>query len=730
MNQIGMTLAWLAVQVTIFLAAALVLNMLAMRRGPRAGAWIATVSLVLVVALSAAALVPRTRQESPNLAMAQTPTQAASDKSDKQPWTNVTQEPVHFSPQSRLSLAWIGVTWDRLEFSVSRPVERVRPWGRALAASFFAGAAAGLSWLAIGLAAVAVCRRRSKVVDNATLLARLEHLRHAMGCRRAVELREMSGITTAATAGTRRPVILIPEQWRLWSTDELRAVLAHEMAHIVRHDYATGLLARVALVLNFHNPLVHLMASRLQLQQEQAADALGARFAGGRASYLLALASLALKQDRPILPWPARAFFPSRRTLMRRIAMLRKDSPTCRLNRHFSSRLRAVTAAGLISIAIGTAMLRGPAALALDRPPLGKPTPASPFTTPFVREALDGVVLMRPAAAFRHKSMDPIRDVLRDALGENLAFLARELHVDLDQPNSLKLRYDAIEWITFSVGFDRDTPKRKDAQSQKPQSTAEKPMHRMMFSSPAIRMTEPFDWRKFLEQWKIGLEEANVNGRTYFKITGLINDIIGGGTAAVYVPDDRTIILDEEKRIREIAATDHHELPAYLRSPDWERACRGLFAIAIDNRNDSFVKRYDLGRPDDRVVLSLFRGLDWWICALDDAESMTLEAKGQCRGHDAAAAIQTALELLVKMGRGLTGPDPGTSSEAKALNREGAFVRALATKVRAQRSDNVVTLSADCFSSLQDFAAMVSSFAEASKAEVASRNADAGKAKK
>ena len=38
MNDLGLTLAWLAVQVTILLAPALALNALASRRGPAAGA--------------------------------------------------------------------------------------------------------------------------------------------------------------------------------------------------------------------------------------------------------------------------------------------------------------------------------------------------------------------------------------------------------------------------------------------------------------------------------------------------------------------------------------------------------------------------------------------------------------------------------------------------------------------------------------------------------------------
>ena len=114
------------------------------------------------------------------------------------------------------------------------------------------------------------------------MIGLLDELRRAMGCRRRVELREVSDLTTPATAGWRRPVVLLPDDWRSWDDSERRAVLAHELAHVVRGDYAAGLLARVAVVLHVYHPMVHWMAGQLQMQQELAADAMGARFAGGR----------------------------------------------------------------------------------------------------------------------------------------------------------------------------------------------------------------------------------------------------------------------------------------------------------------------------------------------------------------------------------------------------------------------------------------------------------------
>ena len=188
-----------------------------------------------------------------------------------------------------------------------------------------------------------------------------------MGCRRCVELREVSDLTTPATAGWRHPVVLLPDDWRSWDDSERRAVLAHELAHIIRGDYATGLMARAAVVLHAYHPLVRWMAARLQMQQELAADALGARFAGGRSRYLVALSRLALRQDGRSPCWPARAFLPRQGTLIRRIAMLNQDTEAG--DRTWSRSRRVFVGLCLMGIAGGVAMLRGPARGAGAEPP-------------------------------------------------------------------------------------------------------------------------------------------------------------------------------------------------------------------------------------------------------------------------------------------------------------------------------------------------------------------------
>ena len=79
--------------------------------------------------------------------------------------------------------------------------------------------------------------------------------------------------------------------------------------------------------------------------------------------------------------------------------------------------------------------------------------------------------------------------------------------------------------------------------------------------------------------------------------------------------------------------------PAFLRGPAWERTSRGLATLAIKNQDDTFTKKYDFGRPDDKVILALFKGIDCWMFGVDDADSIVLHADATSRGRDASEAV-------------------------------------------------------------------------------------------
>lgn len=93
----------------------------------------------------------------------------------------------------------------------------------------------------------------------------------------------------------RRGYIFVPRSlMERLDDDELKALLAHEMAHIARIDGLWGCLARICRNLMLFNPLAHLALSRFEREQEYAADDLAIRRGGDR----LALASCLLKGYR------------------------------------------------------------------------------------------------------------------------------------------------------------------------------------------------------------------------------------------------------------------------------------------------------------------------------------------------------------------------------------------------------------------------------------------------
>jgi hypothetical protein len=712
MNDLGLTLLWLAVQVAVVLVPSLLLLALAAHRGPAQGAWVATLSLALVVALNAAALVPAFGRRHPirNPAHASTAALAASsatvpataDLGVRDLGADSPRPSASFTPM----LTGIWRVWARLEHRAGAPAARWRPWGGTVAIVALAGTGVGLMRLLIGLWAIAVCCRRGRIVSDPELLGLLDELRAAMGYHRPVGLCAVPDLTTPATAGWWRPLVLLPDDWRTWTPPERRAVLAHELAHIIRGDYAGALVARLAVVLNYFHPLVRWMASRLQLHQELAADALGARFAGGQSSYLVSLSRLALRQDGRSPYWPARAFLPRRGILIRRIAMLRDENGKNRVDRPWSPATRLVIGGSLMGLTIAVAAVRAPAR---DD---GKSAPAPAVTDarargPAARGAdasvgrvhIDdaaGMIAFRPAATFRRTGLRWLVSLISENAGVDLSEPLDELHVDPDRQLLRKLLTEDVEWVSCIMSFGRTLNAKKEE------------LHTIAFGQViTVRTVAAFDWLTFLRgpEFELTLAEFDEGPRQYYQIKG---KPVMGPNPCVYLPDDRTIVFGQENAIRKLArAGTPPPPPAFLPRPDWDRASRGLLAIAINNGGGSFAKHYDIGRPDDALVLSLFKDVDYWTLSVDDADAIVLRAVAACRNGEAGIAIARSVESLVKLGRdSLT----GLAQDVQAPDTHDPFIhmaQALLANLRVERSERSVSLHTADFGTLADFASMV-----------------------
>lgn len=119
------------------------------------------------------------------------------------------------------------------------------------------------------------------------------HLSEALGLRRAVTLLESAAVEVPSVIGSLRPIILLPASALTGMTPaQIEMVLAHEMAHIRRHDFLINLLQAVVETLMFYHPAVWWMSRRVRIERENCCDDLAVAVCGDPIQYARALTRL------------------------------------------------------------------------------------------------------------------------------------------------------------------------------------------------------------------------------------------------------------------------------------------------------------------------------------------------------------------------------------------------------------------------------------------------------
>lgn len=119
------------------------------------------------------------------------------------------------------------------------------------------------------------------------------HLSEALGLRRAVTLLESAAVEVPSVIGSLRPIILLPASALTGMTPEqIEMVLAHEMAHIRRHDFLTNLLQAVVETLMFYHPAVWWISRQVRVERENCCDDLAVAVCGNPIQYARALTRL------------------------------------------------------------------------------------------------------------------------------------------------------------------------------------------------------------------------------------------------------------------------------------------------------------------------------------------------------------------------------------------------------------------------------------------------------
>ncbi|MBE2209481.1 MAG: M56 family metallopeptidase [Saprospiraceae bacterium] len=263
--------------------------------------------------------------------------------------------------------------WERFSFWIDAHLHQmVGLWGLGLA-FFLTRLSAG--WLYAQNLRLRHAKPASEAVQQWAL-----HIAAHLGLRRKVKVLETALLQIPATIGWLKPVILLPLGMANQLTpQEVEAILAHELAHIRRHDYLLNLLQNIIESLLYFNPAVWYISAIIRREREHSCDDLAVQVCGSSLIYAKALVQIQ-ELNRPA-PRLAMALFRKKGALLLRIQRILQPTiqPT-------SDIMEKITVTGLLlaavlaftvrttSMAAPSESLELPAVFAIDSLPAGKIT--------------------------------------------------------------------------------------------------------------------------------------------------------------------------------------------------------------------------------------------------------------------------------------------------------------------------------------------------------------------
>ena len=124
-----------------------------------------------------------------------------------------------------------------------------------------------------------------------------------LGLADAVRVVESRLVGTPTVVGWVRPIILLPVAALANLTPaQVEAILAHELAHIRRHDYLVNLLQSLGETFLFYHPAVWWVSGRIRAEREHCCDDVALVVSGDRAGYAAALTALEEWRGRETAP--------------------------------------------------------------------------------------------------------------------------------------------------------------------------------------------------------------------------------------------------------------------------------------------------------------------------------------------------------------------------------------------------------------------------------------------
>jgi len=506
------------------------------------------------------------------------------------------------------------------------------------------GIAVGLLRLGGAFWAVWQIRRGSVLMDGGVADRELKSLARTMDCRFSVRVATSAEVESAAVIGWLRPLVVLPMDWETWPLEQMRAVLAHELAHIVRRDYLWRAVGTIARAVHFYHPLAHWLLGRLTVSQEVAADQLAAQALGSRSKYLKALSCLALRQDDRLLREPI--LMPTSSShLMRRIEMLRTKERT--QNRGLNVVVRAVAVGAVMLLAVATTALRGLAEPKEDSTPTAAvqtesiPNTANemfkypPIDPAIIGDNEQGVFLLRVAEMLKQDSIKPMIGMINQMVSAECKtwFGSSEL-VEID-----------LRTIDYIAGQSNVVVRRREPDPEREHNS------QLMIGSDlwVVRFKRDIsDWKEWIRAKAPEAEEMQHGEITYFQFPPI--PAMGPQGIQVAARDSHTLVFSGDSEDFWDQVEGNQLVPARW-ADEWKELDGGLISvIATDKSFEVSVENSKVpgGNAMNQVADNIQQigfGIDW--DPLTDQVSVKMNSC--CSSQEKAELVKTAIVSLMSL---------------------------------------------------------------------------------
>jgi beta-lactamase regulating signal transducer with metallopeptidase domain len=174
-------------------------------------------------------------------------------------------------------------------------------WAQRILLAWFAGVLVFATRMVVGWRLSWKLVKSAEQILAPGVLEIFDNVRDRLGLRGPVRLMAHLRLDSPVVVGWLRPVVLLPVYLISGFTPEqLSAILAHELAHIRRHDFVVNVLQRAVESILFYHPAVWWLSKRIRAEREHCCDDIAIRLCGSRKVYAEVLIAMErARQPRP-----------------------------------------------------------------------------------------------------------------------------------------------------------------------------------------------------------------------------------------------------------------------------------------------------------------------------------------------------------------------------------------------------------------------------------------------